>query len=162
MALNGDQLRALRILSLHGADERTYEAWYKSICRWYSKEFHTPLSQVMEMSEEEVVQVYFDDRYWTMAGSDSEDTQKAYKELKDKILKEGLKPMEKVAAEEEAVEEEEDDWYKEELRKLQEEDEKTDKSDQPKIADKKPNLIGDKPDPETVYFEGEDGPLKDD
>jgi hypothetical protein len=36
------------------------EAWYRHVCRWYSKTFHTPLHEVQDLPTEFVLQNYYE------------------------------------------------------------------------------------------------------
>ena len=105
-------LRALRLIALAEADEQSLEAWYKSVCRWYSREFHTPLQQVLEMSDEYVLATYYEDVFWKLrTGSDSQ------VEAFDKIVDAVLAEESPEAAE---TEDEDEDWYQQELQNLDE------------------------------------------
>ena len=64
---------ALKLLALRAVMKPDGEAHYKSICRWYSKTFHTPLHTVDELPEEDVLTAYFEDRYEDMEEAERED-----------------------------------------------------------------------------------------
>jgi len=61
--ITAEILKAIRAIALAKAQSPDYEFSYRKICRWYSREFSTPLSTVLEMSEEDVLQTYFEDTY---------------------------------------------------------------------------------------------------
>lgn len=109
--------KSLRAISLNNAIDRKFEAWYASICRWYSRNFYTPLPQVEEMNPNEVLRVYYEDSYWSLARNTDEDAQAALQaEIRSVLMLNDPK-----AAEEEAEAQLEDDaWMEEELSKLRE------------------------------------------
>lgn len=153
-------LKSIRILAFCEVDNETFEAWYRHICRWYSREFHTPLDKVLEMSEEYILQTYYEDIFYKLKSSTTGDNQEAqtqYNEIKSSLIKES-RPTDDSKTLSEIAEEEDDEWYQEELARIQQEtDAKSNKKDSKfkKIADKsqKPNL---KDEPQTLFFDGED------
>jgi hypothetical protein len=68
--LSPSTLKALRLIALSETQEGYYDVWYDSICRWYSRQFHTPLKQVEDMADEYVIRTYYRDVYWTLANGD--------------------------------------------------------------------------------------------
>lgn len=140
---NYENLNNIKVLSLKQSVDNTFEAWYSSICRWYSRSFYTPLHLVEDMSPETVLKTYYDDLYYKLVNSSDEESQKI---LDEEIRRTIYLQKDPVAAEIEEVkaEQEDDEWYQEELRKINEE-----------LAKKgaKPNLIGIEKDSEIVEFE---------
>ena len=111
-----DTLKALRVIALRHADEKTYDAWYKSIARWYSREFHTPLMAVMDMADEDLFRVYFEDSFWKLKTGDEKAVEK-FEELVHDVLAEDHHESQ---LEMDEIDEEDDDWYEQELAALDE------------------------------------------
>ena len=57
---------ALKLLALRAVMKPDGEASYRSICRWYSTTFHTPLHLVDELPEDDVLLAYFESTYEDM------------------------------------------------------------------------------------------------
>lgn len=155
-----DILKSIRILALYETEVESIEAWYKSICRWYSREFHTPLSEVMEMTEEEVIRIYYEDVFYRLKTSNSEEDQTQYDDIKSKLLAEsthkGGKTLDEIAAEED------DDWYANELKAIEEQEKaqkiskKFNKNSKLDKQSEKPNLKEEIKQTST-FFDGESG-----
>lgn len=112
-----DVLKALRVIALAEADERTFDAWYKSLCRWYSREFSTSLPQVLEFPMEVVFTTYFEDVFWKLANGD-EKQREALQDLITGLLSEEHEEFKDMATQEQ---EEDDEWYQEELARIEKE-----------------------------------------
>ena len=155
--IKAETLQALRVLALYEVDSDTYEAWYKSLCRWYSREFHVPLPQVLEMSDESVLKTYYEDFFYQIKNSNDEGQQEKYNELKSLYLKDLTKP----SAEDLQEKEDDNEWYQEELQKIK--DEETKKVSKSKKLDEEsdlnPNLQNNV---QSTFYQGEDGsPIED-
>lgn len=158
-----DTLKALKVIALAHADGHTYDAWYKSLCRWYSREFHTPLHTVMDMSEEDVIRTWFEDVYWKLRSADNEEAQDRFDQIIVETVAEGDTEAQ---VEIEEVEAEDDDWYQRELadidKKMAKQDAEIARKSMKKapvsMQKKEPNL-GAKP--ITRFVQGED-PFPDD
>lgn len=111
--LKAEFIRALHILALDAVECSDYESWYRSICRWYSREFHTPLKEVLEYSDEFVVKTYFEDNLWRTKNSDTDRAEEIYEDLKYRITT----PPEELAE----LEEEDDEWADEMIAQINEE-----------------------------------------
>ena len=114
--MDGDLLKAIQITALHEIDQGSSEQWYRYLCRWYSREFHTPLPQVEEMSPEEVFRVFFEDSLYNLKHSDNERAEENWLEFKVKAVT----PKEIL----EKIEQEDDDWAAEMLEKVKRDEEK--------------------------------------
>lgn len=152
-----DTLKALRVLALHNADEKTFDAWYKSICRWYSEKFHTALSLVMDMAEEDVLRTWFEDSFWRLK-TGTEKQQEAFEHLVEDVLIEQHPESQTVAEE---VEEEDDNWYEQELAALETSLNKQDADiSRETVVSSRDGALQDKPnlaeEPTTRFVEGED------
>jgi hypothetical protein len=66
-----DQIRALQIIALKEvlSENQSKDFQLRSIFRWYSKTFHTPLHVVEGLPEFDVLQAYFEDHYETLNNS---------------------------------------------------------------------------------------------
>jgi len=85
--ITAEILKALRAIALAKAQKPDYEYSYRKICRWYSREFSTPLQAVYEMSEETVLMTYFEDVYERIVSdTDTDEGVQRYEKLKDDIL----------------------------------------------------------------------------
>jgi hypothetical protein len=56
-------LEAIQILALKSVEIPDHEDVYNKICRWYSKEFSTPLSAVEDLDPVHVLRNFFESRY---------------------------------------------------------------------------------------------------
>lgn len=61
-----DPIETIRIQSMLNVMEGDFLYHYRRICRWYSKTFFTPLHQVMELEEEDVLQAFFESQFEDM------------------------------------------------------------------------------------------------
>jgi hypothetical protein len=104
-------LKALRVIALNEADEKLFPAWYKSLCRWYSREFHTPLAQVEDMAEETVIRTWYEDIFWRLNSGTKEQKDK-FDEIVFEVLAE---ESPQVKSDVEQMQEEDDAWYEQEL-----------------------------------------------
>jgi hypothetical protein len=107
-------LKALRVVALEQADSQSFPAWYNSVCRWYSREFHTPLHMVEEMPYEQVLKVYYEDSFWKLR-TGTEEQRAAFQEIIADALTQDHEET-KAAAQE--AEEENDSWYEQELAQI--------------------------------------------
>jgi hypothetical protein len=112
--MDNETLNSIRLIALNEANDKTYNAWYRSVCRWYSREFHTPLTQVEFLSEEEVFKTWYEDLFWKMKNGTPEN-QEAFSKFIETTLHENDPEIEDLEAK---AEEEDEDWYKEELEAL--------------------------------------------
>jgi hypothetical protein len=100
-------IRAIQVLALKAVEEPDDEAIYSRICRWYSREFSTPLPEVENLDPIHVLSHYFQDKYLTMSSGD----EKAFAEYDD------IKLSILFPEEYEHKKKSDDDW----IRKLEEE-----------------------------------------
>ena len=156
-----DMLKHLRVISLSEINDNTYHAWYKSICRWYSREFHTPLSDVMEMSDENVIQTYYDDAFWALKHGDTAQ-QEVFLETIDGVINEESPQVKTIH---DQANEEDDEWYEKELAEIDkkfqaaEKTKKSKKSKQISSESIKPNLPNDA---QNIFVEANDQYVSDD
>lgn len=141
-------LKSLRIISLAEADDQTLSAWHKSLCRWYSREFHTPLHLVLEMPAETIFTVYYEDMFWNLK-TGSEKQQEALNEIIATVLSE---EDPNIQIEEQNEEQEDDVWYQEELEALDKKlGQKDDQSSSPSKTSQTPSFTVKNPNLEAEF-----------
>lgn len=79
-------LKAIQILALKSVEEPSYEDQYRYICRWYSKTFHVPITEVNNFPEEEILKIWFEERFRELVTSDDEEQRKIYEETRNSLL----------------------------------------------------------------------------
>lgn len=146
------EVRDIQILALGNIEDPDGEAYYRRICRWYSREFSTPLDTVLnDIPEKDVLLHYYEDLYHNLYNDESEEGQMRYIQLRDAILR-----TDKDVVEEEIQEEEDDDWANEMIEQIRREEEemrtKKAKKTETKVATDKPNI---KDEPFNVTVKGE-------
>jgi hypothetical protein len=107
-------INALRLIALQGADENSPDAWYKSKCRWYSREFHTPLEEVFNLPIEKVLTTFFEDLYWSLAHGNDQSRMDFNQLVVDALKSESTSYQEEMTQ----IEAEDDEWYEQELAAL--------------------------------------------
>lgn len=84
--MDEQELRSIQVLALRAVEEPSYEDIYERICRWYSRSFSTPLAEVREMAEADVLRVYFEEQYLEAYTSTDEKDAKRYDDIRDRLL----------------------------------------------------------------------------
>lgn len=112
-----ETLQAIRTIAFAAALKPDYAFLYNRMCRWYSREFSTSLTEVEKLSEEKILQTWFEDQYDKMANStDPEDKKRVEETISDflKSMKDesGLTLEEQMATEDDA-------WEREMLEEVQ-------------------------------------------
>jgi len=156
-------INALRVIALAEADEQSPEAWYKSKCRWFSREFHTPLKEVEAYPIEYVLRHYYEDHYWALASGSDEDAQHLNQIIINTLAVDSPTFKEEMAQ----VEAEDDDWYEQEIAALHAKSLKQDlEIAQKKIKPDSNGILIDKPnlskDTKTITVNPFDPPVFDD
>jgi hypothetical protein len=104
-----NELRLIQLEAFIAATEPTqsksWDSFYRGVCRWYSREFSTPLETVTSMSEADVLTHYYEDFYGNLASSDGENAQKAIIDIRDHLIN-----ITKHETETQQEMQEEDDW----------------------------------------------------
>jgi hypothetical protein len=85
--MTSEEFRAIAVLAFKAVDSPDYEAFYRKVCRWYSKNFATPLQQVEEMADQYVLRHYFEDQYGALLESGTDDAAKRWAEAKDRVIR---------------------------------------------------------------------------
>lgn len=100
--MDKDSLRAILILSLDSVENPTFAATHRKICRWYSREFSTPLDKVLAMPELVVLHVYYEDMLQKLYDDyeGSEEAKKLYDETRQRIMEGELDESQETANEE--------------------------------------------------------------
>lgn len=133
--MNDELLTSIRILAVSSVENPDWEVLYRKICRWYSREFSTPLKEVQSMSEYDVLLTYFEDKYQEMASSPIEDIKNNYEKIKISLV-----TGEREIIEQEKQEEMEDEaWAQQMADELKKELEKNQQKQAP--TSNEPNLI---------------------
>jgi hypothetical protein len=109
--LDKDILKAIQIISLKEIEEEKFNQWYNYICRWYSREFATPLEQVLDMADETIIRTYFEDTFYNIYHSDNDKAIQLWDEIKQKIFLS--------ESDQEALEEDDDAFLNEIVEKSQ-------------------------------------------
>ena len=116
----GLNIHEIQILALASIEDPDWKAQYRKICRWYSKEFCTPLQTVeLDLDHIHVLTHYYESSLGTLYDSQNEGSQERYEEIKDNIIN-GF-PTEEEAEE---ADQEDDDWARqlnEDIRRDEEE-----------------------------------------
>lgn len=79
-------LKALQLLAFKAIEEPTWDDFYRGVCRWYSKTFHTPLHEVDKLPKVRVMREWYEDHYQELFNSDDEKKVDRYHELKEQLL----------------------------------------------------------------------------
>lgn len=58
---------AIKLLAIKAVEKPTVESYLRHIRRWYSKTFHTPLSDVDDLDTDYILQAYFEETYEDMS-----------------------------------------------------------------------------------------------
>jgi hypothetical protein len=67
--------KEMKEIALANVSQPDSEYFYRKVCRWFSKTFHTPLSEVYKLSFDDILLAYFEEGYEKL--SDSEDGEEA-------------------------------------------------------------------------------------
>ena len=146
-------LEHLHLIALAAVEEPAWKDQYRSICRWYSREFHTPLKVVEdELDQLHVLMHYYEDSFEKLHRSDNEESRQKYEEIKESAMRSQMPEGELTA-----MEKEDEEWEKQMLREIEAE-EKARKAKEKPVTKKdtleKPNLE----DEIEFSVQGEDGP----
>lgn len=71
-------LEAIRLKALYAVQHPDRQYFIRTVIRWYSKTFHTPIQAVEELLLEEVLQTYYEEQYRDLP---PEELEKEIKEL---------------------------------------------------------------------------------
>lgn len=74
---------ALKLLALRAVMKPDSDAHFRSICRWYSITFHTPLHLVDDLPEEDILVAYYEKTYEDMEDPDREELLKVLLETEE-------------------------------------------------------------------------------
>lgn len=103
-------IKDLQLISLANVELPTWLSEFRRICRWYSREFSTPLDYVEnDLSPEYILRHYYEDIFSNLKGSSADDAAERYERLK-------LTLMGEIDEEEEIKEDNE--WADEILREI--------------------------------------------
>jgi hypothetical protein len=136
---NFENISNIKTLSLNEAVENGFKSWYSNICRWYSRNFYTPLLQVEEMPPEVVLKTYYDDVFYKLINSSEENAQKAIQEEIESLVRFKTNPLE-AEMEKSQREKEDDEWYEKEIEKLNKQFEEKENKNANLKNNQEPNL----------------------
>jgi hypothetical protein len=74
---------ALKLLALRAVMKPDGDAHFRSICRWYSITFHTPLHMVEEIPEEDILIAYYEKTYEDMEDPERQELLKVLLETEE-------------------------------------------------------------------------------
>lgn len=83
--MDKSQYQNILAIALKNAMNPSYDSFYASICRWFSREFSTPLREVEDYNEEYVLGVYFADTYENLM-SDEDKGHQRLSEIRENVL----------------------------------------------------------------------------
>ena len=155
MKVNNDFLRDIQVLVLEDVESSSLDFFYKTMCKWYSKTYFTPLLTVMnDIDPEHVARVFYEDRFQKLAESDDEAAAQEWARIKDMLLMDE-EELEEYLQEEQIDEEEEQDWIKELINANKEE--KTKAAEEPEMPTQELS-----PEEQKIFDEGFNFSLSDD
>lgn len=130
----------IQLIALASVEDPGWKEQYRHICRWYSREFSTPLFVVEnELDQLHVLTHYYEDSFGKLYHSESEASNARYEEIKERLLKLGMSDEEI-----EAIEAEDDDWAEQMIAEIKENHKEIEKAEAKRITDLKnlesPNL----------------------
>ena len=84
--MDNELFKAIQILAIKEVESESFNFFYRRTCRWFSKEFHTPLVEVEGYDMEYVLKTYFEDLFYTAYNSEDDEKLQHYQEIRSKIL----------------------------------------------------------------------------
>jgi hypothetical protein len=110
----------IQLIALASVEDPTWTSKFREICRWYSKEFSTPLHYVeYELSPDYVLRHYYESIFLELKNNPEDSAAIRYQNLKDTVM--GLTSPEE-------QDEDDDKWAEEINRQIKEEQEKEEKA----------------------------------
>lgn len=140
--MDGKWFRSIMLLSLDAIENPTIQDTYRRICRWYSKNFNTPLHDVEGLDPEFVLRAYWEDYIYEMAEKASDGDEKAetvYEEFIGALIKDNSE-IEKEGDEDDKLLEEMRQQVEKENQANKEKINKNKDSEQPTESIEDPNL----------------------
>jgi hypothetical protein len=113
--LDTQLLRCLQVLAIKAVEDPSYEEYRARIQRWYARNFHVSLSEVTDLSDEDLFKIYLEETYLAMYESEDDKEVQKYNQIRQAILAEFEDPQHQVQ-----IVEEDDDWARQENEKEQE------------------------------------------
>jgi hypothetical protein len=110
-----DELLVIKNTAIADTKNPTFDSWYRSICRWFSREFSTPLKTVLDYPYEFVLQNYYEEQFYKLANG-SEEEKKIFEEVIEDAVRGSV-----LDEEAEQVYLEDDEWYKQDLANIDKE-----------------------------------------
>ena len=150
-------IRDIQIMALAAVDDPSWTSQFRGICRWYSKEFSTPLHYVEEnLTQYHVLRHYYEDSFKKLSESQDDAQIERYEEIKNGIINPG-----EFEAEVSQREEEDDAWADQMIEDIKRDEEKRakDKVIKTKAVDSAESLNNPNIEDDIEFsVQGEDGP----
>lgn len=108
--MDAKTLRNLQILALNAIENPDYDAFYRRTCRWYSREFSTPLVKVFDLDPVHIMQTYYEEKFGEAYQPDDKNSMEVYDRIKTVVC------FPEQAAK---VEEEDADWEEQMLKDIE-------------------------------------------
>jgi len=125
--MNNREIDALQTLALFSVEHPDKEAHCRKICRWYSKEFYTPLHIVEnDLSFDYVMRHYYEQTFSQLANSPVEKLLEKYNEIRANILYGDIA---------EKRESEDDEWAEQMSRELAQAEKEDERAENPNLID---------------------------
>lgn len=115
---NLNKWQIIQILALKAVEDPSFEDIFRRIQRWYSHQYHVPINQIDSISDEELLQAWFEEQFLALKNNENEALRQEYENLKKSIIfqEEYRSLLEQIEAEDEA--------FLEQLRKEQQDQKK--------------------------------------
>ena len=135
--MDSEEFRNIQIMAIQAVEQPDYEAFYRRVVRWFSEKYSTPLREVDDLPEHDVLQAYFEENYYELYTSNDKDKQQRYDELRDQLV---IPPDVQAAQAQD-----DDDWVAEMSREIRESQEKLAQLRQKKSEQKQEQPMPDLP-----------------
>ena len=134
--ISGQDIKNIQLLALEAVEDPDADATRRRICRWYSKEFSTPLHFVEnDLPFADVLRHYLESNFLEMYRNESEEGQRAYAAMRDDIIFGSLSEEEKAQ-----IEKEDDEWAAQMVAEIEEQERKAAKNKKKQPETKNPNI----------------------
>ena len=75
--------RNLQTIAMRNVEREGVDFFYRRVCRWYSKNFYTPLHEVEDLPWKQILIAYFEEKFYEMYNSSSEEVLQEYERQRD-------------------------------------------------------------------------------
>lgn len=127
--MRGLNINEIQILALASIESPDWKAQYRKICRWYSKEFATPLHIVeVDLDHFQVLTHYYESSLGTLYDSPNDGARERYEEIRNSIINGSVDEEE-----EEKINTEDDEWEAQMLEEIRRDEEKAKRKQEVKV-----------------------------